>query len=81
MYRVGAICGTLSNNRIALSIWRDDHLPVHMVSNCQNSSIILAPCTRVEKLNTRVVNHTCAQVKNLEFILTAIFVTNYRPKI
>ena len=29
------------------------------MSKCQNSSIMLSPCTCVEKLNTRVVNHTC----------------------
>ena len=59
LYRSGALCRTLSNSRVASSIWRDDHKPVHMVSNCQNSSIILSPCACVEKLNTRVVNHTC----------------------
>ena len=59
IYRSGAIVRTLSKNRVALSIWRDDHAPDHCMSNCQNSSIMLAPCTCVEKLDTRVVNHTC----------------------
>ena len=62
LYRAGALCRTLSNSRVASSVWRDDHKPVHMVSNCQNSSIILSPCACVEKLNTRVVNHTCKKL-------------------
>ena len=62
LYRAGALCRTLSNSRVASSVWRDDHKPAHCVSKCQNSSIILSPCACVEKLNTRVVNHTCNEL-------------------
>ena len=69
LYRSGAIVRTLSKNRVALSIWRDDHLPVHRMSNTQNSSIMLAPCTCVEKLHTRVVNYTLLQFHTSKFYI------------
>ena len=59
LYQAGALCRTLSKNWVAFSVWRDDHEPAHRVSNCQNPSIMLTWCACVEKLNTRVVNHTC----------------------
>ena len=58
-YHSCAICRAHSNDRIAFSIWRDDHDPVNMVSEGQNSSIMLASYACIEELNTRVVSHTC----------------------
>ena len=83
LYRAGAICRTLSKNWIASSIWRDDHEPVHMVSNCQNSSIMLSPCTCEEKLNARVVNHSCNKSNmNLRVhpLTTTLVAIGYTPK-
>ena len=80
IYHSGAICRTLSNNIVAFSVWRDDHEPAHCVSNCQNSSFMLAWCTCVEKFNTRVVNHTCAQVEYLEFIFYYSYITSIIDK-
>ena len=51
-YRSCAICRAHSNDRIAFSIWRDDHDPVNMVSEGQNSSIMLASYACIEELNT-----------------------------
>ena len=71
VYRSGAICRTLSNNIVASSVWRDDHEAVHCVTNCQNSSVMLTPCACVEKLNTRVVNHTCKKNTLVTIIFTS----------
>lgn len=62
-YRSCAICRAHSNDRIAFSIWRDDHDPVNMVSEGQNSSIMLASYACMEEFNTRVVSHTCDNKK------------------
>ena len=62
-YLGGTICRTLSQNIVASSIWGNNHEPVHNVPNCQNSSIMLARCAGVEKLYTRVINHTCEELK------------------
>ena len=82
LYRAGALCRTLSKNWVASSIWRYNHEPVHWVSNCQNPSIMLSPCACVEKLNTRVVNHTCNELNMSLRVdsLTTFVAISYTPK-